>query len=179
MFKGELILEKQLFANPDHCTGCNRCALVCSAMKTGVFQPDTARIRINNFPLRGYSVPSICFQCPKASCMEACPTAALYRDADGVVMVNEDLCTRCGACVSACPYGMVEQDAAGLAYKCDQCGGDPACVKECHADALLFVPGDSELIRLKAVQMKHRTTIGTPSDKRHTMAESLMKKARS
>lgn len=172
-------MKKQLFANPDLCTGCNRCSLACSAMKEGAFQPDKARIRINNFPLRGYSVPSICFQCPKANCLEACPTAALYRDTDGVVQINADLCTGCGACVTACTYGMVEQHTTGIAYKCDLCGGDPACVKECHSDALLFVAGDSEQIRLKAFQMKHRTTIGASAEKRRTMAESLMKKARS
>jgi Fe-S-cluster-containing dehydrogenase component len=172
-------LEKQLFANPDLCTGCNRCALICSAVKENVFQPDKARLRINNFPLRGYSVPSICFQCSKANCLDACPTAALYRNPDGVVLINKDLCTACGACVAACPYGMVEQDEAGMAYKCDYCGGDPACVKECHFDALLFALGNSEQIRLKAAQMRHRTTIGRPAEKRHTMAENLMKKARS
>jgi len=172
-------VKNQLIANPDLCTGCNRCTLACSAMKSGVFQPDKARLRINNFPLRGYSVPSICFHCPKANCLDACPTAAMYRDADGVVLVNPDLCTACGACAAACTYGMVELDEKGIAYKCDLCGGDPACVKECHADALLFVAGDSEQIRLKAAQMKHRTAFGSPCDKRRTLGENLMKKARS
>lgn len=171
-------MKKQLFANPDLCTGCNRCTLACSAVKEGTFQPDKGRLKINNFPLRGYSVPSICFQCPKANCLEACPTAALYRDVEGVVLVNHDLCTSCGACVTACTYGMIEIDENGIARKCDLCEGDPACVKECHADALLFVPGDSDLIRLKAAQMKCRTAIGSPGDKRRTMAEVLMKKAR-
>jgi Fe-S-cluster-containing dehydrogenase component len=176
--KGDLILEKQLFANPDLCTGCNRCTLICSAKKENAFRPNRARLRINNFPLRGYSVPSVCFQCSKANCLEACPTAALYRNAEGVVLVDDSLCTACGACVAACTYGMIEQNDSGIAYKCDFCDGDPACVKECHSDALLFVAGDSEHIRLKAAQMKHRTTTGTPAEKRRTMAESLMKKAR-
>lgn len=172
-------MKKQLFANPDLCTGCNRCTLVCSAMKEGVFQPEKARLKINNFPLRGYSVPSICFQCSKANCLEACPTKALYRNEDGVVLVDSALCSGCGACVTACTYGMIEQDKSGMAFKCDLCDGDPACVKECHADALQFTPADPELIRLKANQMKNRTTTGTPSDKRRALGENLMKKARS
>ena len=171
-------MEKQLFANPDLCTGCNRCTLVCSAKKEGAFQPDRARLHINNFPLRGYSVPSVCFQCPKASCLEACPTAALYRGPEGVVLLNPELCSSCGACADACSYGMVEMDAAGMPRKCDYCGGDPACVKECHTEALLFGPGDAETTRLKGAQMRTRTATGTPGDKRHAMAENLMKKAR-
>lgn len=148
-------------------------------MKEGLFQPDKARLKINNFPLRGYSVPSICFQCPKANCLDACLSAALYRNAEGVVMVNSVLCTTCGACVAACAYGMIEQDSNGIAFKCDLCGGDPACVKECYADALQFMQSDSELLRQKAAQMKHRITIGSPCDKRRTMGENVMKKARS
>ncbi len=171
-------MKKQLFANPDLCTGCNRCTLVCAALKEGVFQPGKGRLKINNFPLRGYSVPSICFQCPKANCLEACPTAALYRDSEGVVLVNQDLCTSCGACVAACTYGMVELADNGTAFKCDLCEGDPACVKECPAEALLFTEGDPELVRMKAAQMKCRTISGSPSEKRHAMAEIIMKKAR-
>jgi len=171
-------MKKQLFANPDNCTGCNRCTLICAAMKEGLFQPAKGRLKINNFPLRGYSVPSICFQCPKANCLEACPTAALSRDPEAVVLVNEALCTSCGACVSACTYGMVELNGTDAAFKCDLCGGDPACVKECPADALLFTQGDPELVRMKAAQMKCRTTSGSPGDKRRAMAEIMMKKAR-
>ena len=172
-------MKKQLFANPDLCTGCNRCTLICSATKEGVFQPALARLMINNFPLRGYSAPSICFHCSKANCLDACPTEAMHRDPEGVVLVNRELCTGCGACVSACTYGMVEQDAKGIAHKCDQCAGDPACVKECHAEALVFSSGDSELIRLKGTQMKTRSRTGAPHEKRRKMAEILMKKARS
>lgn len=153
--------------------------MACSARKTGMFQPSSSRVQINNFPIRGYSVPSICFQCPKASCLEACPTGAIYRSDDDVVLVNSDLCTSCSACVSACPYGMIDLDSASIAYKCDLCDGDPACVKECHADALIFAAGDAEQFRLKAAQMKYRTISGSPADKRRVLGENLMKKARS
>lgn len=172
-------MEKQLLANSDLCTGCNRCTLICSALKEGVFQPERARVKISNFPLRGYSVPNVCFQCPKASCLEACPTKALYRSDKGVVLVSDELCTSCGACVSACPYGMIELDSRGIACKCDQCDGDPACVKECHADALLFAEPDVDQMRHKAAQMKQRSASGTPEEKRHNLAEQIMKKARS
>jgi Fe-S-cluster-containing hydrogenase component 2 len=171
-------MKNQLFANPDNCTGCNRCTYVCSATKGGVFAPFRARIKITNFAFRGYSVPNICFQCPKADCMEACPSGAISRNDSGVVLIDATTCTACGACVDACTYGMVEQDATGIAYKCDLCGGDPACVKECHADALLYVPAEAELIRLKGQQMKTRSKEGSPADKRLCLAEKLLKNAR-
>jgi len=36
------------------------------------------------------------------------------------------------------PGHMIDQDAEELAYKCDYCGGDPACVKECVPSAIVF-----------------------------------------
>jgi Fe-S-cluster-containing hydrogenase component 2 len=171
-------MKKYLFANPDNCTGCNRCTYACSAVKEGSFAPSRARIKVTNIPFRGYSVPHVCFQCPKADCLEACPTGAFSRTDDGVVVIDADLCTACGACVAACTYGMVELDQHGIARKCDLCGGDPACVKECHAEALLYAEPDPGLIQLKAAQMKCRSTSGSASDKRRQMAEKLLKSAR-
>ena len=80
-------MDEQILANPDLCTGCNRCTYACSAVKNGDFRPSAARLHINNFPLRGYSVPSVCFQCPKAACQESCPVEAMSRTEAGVVVV--------------------------------------------------------------------------------------------
>lgn len=171
-------MKKELIANPDNCTGCNRCTYVCSAVKEGAFVPSMARLKVSNNPFRGYSVPHICFQCPKADCMEACSTGAFSRNDAGVVVINGEKCAACGACVQACTYGMVEQDTAGIAYKCDLCGGDPACARECHADALIHVTPNPDVLRLKAAQMKARTRNGTPREKRQQMADRLLKSAR-
>ncbi len=171
-------MNQQLFANPDLCTGCNRCTYACSAAKEGVFAPARARLRINNFPFNGYSVPSLCFQCPKADCLEACPMQALHRNDAGVVLVDAAKCSGCGACVEGCTYGMIELDARGVASKCDACGGDPACARVCPAGALVFESANAEWIRLKGAQMKTRTKTGSPSDRRQAMAKRLLKIAR-
>ena len=171
-------MEKYLFANPDLCTGCNRCVYVCSALKQGLFQPTRARIQINNFPLRGYSVPSVCFHCPKPDCMGACPEKAITKNDDGVVLVNAEICDGCGACVDACPYGMMEMGTDGIAVKCDYCGGDPACVKECEPGAIVFAEDDKALRKLRGLQMKQRTAAGSPAEKRRRLGVSLMTRAR-
>lgn len=171
-------MSKLLFANPDLCTGCNRCTTVCSAVKTGSFAPSAARLRINNYAHQGFSAPSICFQCPKAHCMDACPAGAFSRNEDGVVVIDKELCQSCGACVEACPYGMVEMDAAIIPYKCDYCGGDPACVKECAPGALTFEEARKDLLKIKAKQMKQRTLEGLPSEKRDNLGRALLVEAR-
>lgn len=171
-------MSKALFADPDKCTGCNRCTYVCSAVKTGAFAPTGARIQINNYPHKGFSVPSVCFQCPGAPCHKACPTEAISRNAADVVVVDAEKCTACGLCVTACPYGMIEMNVEGLACKCDHCGGDPACVKECFPAALVYQEAEPALVKLKGAQMKNRAMEGSSWEKRDQLGRALLAKAR-
>jgi Fe-S-cluster-containing dehydrogenase component len=60
---------------------------------------------------------------------------------EGIVLIDRETCTACGACVEACPFGAILQDADGLAWKCDFCGGSPACVPECVTAALMAKEG--------------------------------------
>ena len=168
-------MEKHLMAIPNRCTGCNRCTYACSAVKEGMFMPSKARIHVSNMAHEGYSVPSVCFQCPKASCMEACPTGAIFRSERGVVVVDAKKCDSCGDCVSACPYGMIEQYASGIAYKCDLCGGAPACVAECHYGALVFKETDKISLGCRKDQMKRRSKTGEPEEKRRALAVEVLK----
>ena len=170
-------MEKHLLAIPNRCTGCNRCTYACSAVKEGMFMPSKARLKINNFPLEGYSVPSICFQCPKPDCLEACPTAAIFKNERGVVVVDAATCDGCGDCVAACPYGMIEQYGSGTAFKCDLCGGTPACVSECQYGALVFKEPDKISRKLRAIQMKQRMAHGSSDKKRHRLAQNVLKGA--
>jgi len=170
-------MENILYAIPDLCTGCNRCVYACSAVKTGSFFPSRSRIHINNFSYNGYSVPSICFQCPKPDCLQACPEHAIYKDESGIVRVAHQKCNGCGDCVTACPYGMIDQDDDGLAFKCDYCGGDPACVKECEPGAIAFKPEESQMRKLRALQMKQRISMETAAEKSRQLGRNLMEMA--
>ncbi len=171
-------MSKELFANPDLCTGCNRCTAACSAKHEGVFRPARARIQINNFSLQGYSVPSICFQCPSAPCHKVCPVDAISRNAEGVEVVDPETCIGCGACVDACPYGMIELNEAEKAYKCNYCDGDPACVKDCRPGALTFQEKTPEMVKLKGLQMKQRSKDCSPREKRLRLGDAVLKVGR-
>lgn len=171
-------MDKQLLAIPNRCTGCNRCTYACSAVKEGLFMPSKARLQISNFALEGYSVPSVCFQCPKPDCLAACPHKAIYKNEVGTVVVDVHKCDGCGDCVSACPYGMIEQYASGIAYKCDLCGGNPACAAECHYGALVFKEPDKILLKLRGLQMKQRSDADTPAQKRRQLAAGILGGAR-
>ncbi len=172
-------MTAQLLAVPERCTGCVRCATVCSALKEGLFRPSRARLHVTNFPLEGFSAPSICFHCPKANCRKACPEKAISRDEHGAVVVDRSLCNGCGDCVAACPYGMIVLDDEAKAFKCDLCGGDPACVKECEFGALLYEKPEGDLLKARGLQMKQRMPREmSPEEKRRNLAANLLKALR-
>jgi Fe-S-cluster-containing hydrogenase component 2 len=53
--------------------------------------------------------------------------------------VGKEACTGCRACVEACPYGVMFFDEdENFALKCDLCGGDPECVKNCAMGAIVL-----------------------------------------
>jgi Fe-S-cluster-containing dehydrogenase component len=142
-----------------------------------MFMPSKARIKVTNFTQQGYSVPNVCFQCPNAECMQACPTGAIFKSDRNVIVVDAKKCDGCGDCAAACPYGMIEQYASGNAYKCDLCGGAPACVAECHYGALVFKQADKVSLNCRTNQMKQRITDGKPVEKRLALAVNVMESA--
>jgi Fe-S-cluster-containing dehydrogenase component len=136
------------------CVGCQACTAACNAewdVPAGY-----ARTRIQHTPAQG-TFPNLaagilvaqCAQCDEAPCVPACPSGATYRDANGVVRVNREVCIGCGYCVAACPYdARYIHPVFKKADKCDFCaprvarGQEPACVATCPTQAKVF--GDLE-----------------------------------
>ncbi len=59
-----------------------------------------------------------CMHCEAPPCRDVCPTLATQQTESGVVIIDENLCVGCGACVTACPYYsrvITNQDVAGSA----------------------------------------------------------------
>jgi len=133
--------RQSLVANPEACTGCRTCETVCSLVKVGRIQPESARLRVEREPFEGLFRPHVCRQCSTPHCLRACPEKAIgISPKTGAVIIDRSKCQGCGSCAEACPFGMIVfQAEEGQAAKCDLCGGQPNCLRVCPTSALGLV----------------------------------------
>lgn len=133
-------MNKVLLVQPEKCTGCHTCELICSFTHTGEFNPTRSRISVFNFDKVGFSTPVVCQQCTASACMAICPTGAISRnETTGAMVVDNDRCLRCKMCTIACPFGATLYDYdLDIITKCDLCDGDPECVKLCPSGAISY-----------------------------------------
>ncbi|MCL4313897.1 MAG: 4Fe-4S dicluster domain-containing protein [Actinobacteria bacterium] len=147
------------------CVGCQACVVACKdennvpvgvyrtwvdVVEIGQMVPDptgaivTDHGRFTN-NIKRSSMPLICNHCDHPPCVEVCPVKATFKRADGIVMIDYDLCIGCGYCIQACPYNArffnpVQQTAdkcTFCAHRVDR-GLLPACVTSCPTHARVF-----------------------------------------
>lgn len=92
-----------------------------------------------------FYLPRPCNHCSRPACLPACPTKAIYKNDDGIVLVDEDLCKGYQNCVQACPYDKIYFNAVTKkAQKCILCfplidkRQEPQCVKSCTGKVRVF-----------------------------------------
>ncbi len=148
----------------DRCVGCYNCQLACRDEHAGrdhrpltAAQPECGANWIavrqeerGSFPtVRVGYVPVPCLHCADAPCLKAAPDA-LYRRADGIVVIDPDKARGRSGIVSSCPYGVIVwNDESQVPQKCTFCAHlldegwkEPRCVEACPTQALVF--GDLE-----------------------------------
>ncbi|MFW9785336.1 MAG: 4Fe-4S dicluster domain-containing protein [Candidatus Heimdallarchaeota archaeon] len=138
----------------ERCIGCEACSIACKIENNtsdywikvetqGGAVKDTPG---GNFPnLIMDFLPRLCNHCDNPPCIDSCPEDALQKRDDGVVILDQELCTGCQLCLTACPYNIIVfDDATNLAGKCNFCahridkGLEPFCVICCEGQAIYF-----------------------------------------
>lgn len=137
---------KKLYLQADLCTGCRLCEAVCSVWHEGVTNPEKARLRVVANEDDNIFKPVACRQCRKPRCISACPSSAITRDEQTLIMhLEPGLCEGCGKCVEACPFGALQFDTrAGKPLVCDLCQGNPQCARFCDSMAIVFAARKSD-----------------------------------
>jgi formate dehydrogenase gamma subunit len=134
----------------DECVGCQACVTSCRERWDTGAGAQRNWVRTFEHGTRGGDLkvafyPGLCMQCETHPCTLDCPTGATFRNANGVIVVDPDLCIGCGNCIECCPYGARSVDPVkGIVEKCDLCapfvarGEQPACVVTCLAECRVF-----------------------------------------
>lgn len=158
------------------CDGCKKCTEACQDMH--YLPKDLEFIKVHELTSSGgqsFFLPIPCMMCHNAPCYRVCPVGATFYDDEGLVLIDQDTCIGCRACIAACPYdaryfnfdeGMTA-DAAEIPYeeapeypgfqkkgtvgKCAFCahllkdGQLPACVERCSMEAIYIGDWEKDL----------------------------------
>ena len=144
-----------LVIEQERCLGCETCTVACQMENSPTAEPwirvetvgaDRKDTPAGHYPkLRLDFLPRLCMHCTHPPCIEACPTGAILKRDDGLVLLAEDKCNGCQTCVEACPYGAIlHSPKTGLVEKCNLCchridqGLEPFCVVCCEGQAMHF-----------------------------------------
>ena len=129
----------KLTVDPEKCTGCRTCELVCSEENDGTFSPNRSRIKIEE--KAGIIDSLVCQLCKvDVKCVDSCPVNALEKDEESGAVTVSGLCAAsggCSACVEACEYDAIKiPQGSTEPILCDLCGGEPKCMELCPVDAI-------------------------------------------
>lgn len=139
----------------ERCIGCETCSVACKiennptsglwirVQTVGGERKDTP---YGQYPdLKMDFLPRLCLHCEYPPCVEVCPTEALWRREDGLVLLEQEKCNGCQACLVACPYQAITYSIeTGVVEKCNLCrhrldeGLEPFCVICCEGQAIHF-----------------------------------------
>lgn len=145
---------KFIVSDPEKCTGCGICELVCSATKEKAFNPILSRIRAVRVEPFLYMAIA-CRLCENPKCVRSCPRKALRKDeTTGLIRVDTERCDGCKWCIEACEFGAIFIHPQGkIAMVCDLCDGEPKCVPFCPREALELMTSEqlAQRFRKKAL----------------------------
>lgn len=160
-----------------HCIGCRTCQVACKdrhdLQSVGIRPRKVESAEAGSYPdSKIFHVSISCNHCADPACVKGCPTAAMHKIEDGIVVHDDSKCVLCKNCMSVCPYAAPQFDEVkSVIVKCDSCkdlreaGMNPTCVDACPMRALDF--GDIDELRVKYGDSVSEIPSIAPSDWTH------------
>ncbi len=162
-------MQMGFFFDQTRCTGCYACVVACKDWHDiPAGSVNYRRVMIlekGEFPNVFVTfLATSCCHCEKPVCADACPELAITkREADGIVVVNEDKCLgkdKCNLCQQACPYDAPQftEEPDSRMEKCNFCidrleeSKEPICVASCPMRALDSGPLNELKVKYEDIQ---------------------------
>jgi carbon-monoxide dehydrogenase iron sulfur subunit len=146
-------MKKIIVVDMDRCMACKSCVLACAVAHSkskdlvkAMYEEDKPSPKIILEEIEDIVTPIHCRHCEDAPCVTVCPSGAISRpDESSPVILNNEKCIGCHACILVCPFGVIKTGPDGKSLiKCDLCferlkeGGEPACVEACITGAIKY-----------------------------------------
>lgn len=171
-------MSKAVLVDLNRCMGCRACQVACKAWNDNPGEITLCLGCYDNPPYLSGDTWSLikfaeaedadgklhwvfskwqCMHCEHPACVSACPVSALYKTESGAVVYDEKKCIGCRYCMMACPFQVPRvtwDDVLPKIRKCTLCADrtandyEPACVKACPTDALVY--GDRDALLTEA-----------------------------
>jgi formate dehydrogenase iron-sulfur subunit len=167
-------MSNAILVDPSKCINCKACQVACKEWNQTGYDLDNAKAYADlNIPpaitpktwmrlivkeeesdgrINLRFTKTQCMHCMDAACVEACPTGATYKDAEGYTVYDARKCIGCNYCVSACPFQSCKYDAEKKEiFRCVFCpdrraaGLATACSTHCPSGCLTFGERDQLL----------------------------------
>jgi ethylbenzene hydroxylase subunit beta/complex iron-sulfur molybdoenzyme family reductase subunit beta len=113
-----------------------------------------------------FYMPRLCNHCSNPACVEACPTKAMYKNDDGLVVRDESVCAGSRFCMEACPYKKIYFNyERHVAQHCIGCfpriekNVAPACVRQCPGRAVFVGYLDEEEGPVRKLIEEHKVAL--------------------
>ena len=158
-----------LVIEEEYCWGCKTCEVACKQENSS---PDGIKLitiwedgpRMMDNKLNVVFRARVCRHCDDPACLMACPEGAIIKRADGIVVLDQSVCSGCQTCQEVCPYEAIDFDPEkSVASKCNLCyhrvdqGLLPACADNvCLGHCILF--GEPETIAQMKPGIRHMLT---------------------
>jgi Fe-S-cluster-containing dehydrogenase component len=150
-----------MLINIDRCNGCYACFLACrdefeknDYLPYSVAQPAAGKSWMRVIEKERGATPKVkvdyiaipCLHCADAPCVKNSSDSAVYRRADGIVIIDPEKAKGNKNILSSCPHRLIYWNAEReVAQKCTLCAHlldrgwkEPRCVEACPSGALLF-----------------------------------------
>ncbi|MGN1001455.1 MAG: 4Fe-4S dicluster domain-containing protein [Oscillospiraceae bacterium] len=147
--------------NTDNCMACYNCFMACKdehcgfATAVSAPQPHEGQFWVNirskergddNRKVKTSNVALMCAHCENPACQIAAKDGAVYKRADGIVIIDPEKAKGQRQIVDACPIGAIYwNEELQLPQKCTMCAHlldegwkMPRCVEACPNEALFF-----------------------------------------